>query len=111
MSDLHRQLIEDRALRDAALALVKADLALVRADLEERGIGSRIGHRLSDSTMDMIDDAVDFAEENKGTVAAGLAAIILWFAREPILDGLASLLGLDEDEEEPGERPSRFSRD
>lgn len=101
MSDLQRQLAEDKAVRDAALALLKADIALVRADVEQRGIGGRISHRLSDSTMDMIDDAVDYAEENKSKVAAGIAAIVIWFARGPILDGLAAFLGLNEQEEEP----------
>src|SRR5690606_9591325 len=85
LSDLEQRLAEDKALRDAALALFKADLALVRADLEERGIGERIGSRLGESTMDLLDDGIDYAEENKGKVATGIAAIVLWFARGPIL--------------------------
>ena len=75
MSDLEQRLAEDKALRDAALALFKADLALVRADLEERGIGERIGSRLGESTMDLLDDGIDYAEENKGKVATGIAAM------------------------------------
>ena len=35
MSDLERRLAEDKALRDSALALFKADLAMVRADLDD----------------------------------------------------------------------------
>ena len=46
MSELERRLAEDKALRDSALALFKADLALVRADLAERGLGPRIADRL-----------------------------------------------------------------
>jgi hypothetical protein len=111
MSDLERRLAEDRTLRDAALALFKADLALVRADLDERGIGKRLGDKVGESTLEVIDEAADFAQDNKGKVAAGLAAIILWFARGPILDSLGALLEDDEEEdEEPGRRDSRFRR-
>lgn len=107
MSDLEQRLAEDKALRDAALALFKADLALVRADLEERGIGERIGSRLGESTMDLLDDGIDYAEENKGKVAAGVAALVLWFARRPILEALGRLIGTDEDDAEPREADSR----
>ena len=78
MSDLAQRLAEDKALRDAALGLFKADLALVRADLAERGIGQRIADRLGEGAMDMLDEAVDYAEDNQGKVAAGLAAVVLW---------------------------------
>jgi hypothetical protein len=108
VSDLERRLAEDKALRDAALALFKADLALVRADLDERGIGKRIADRVGESTMDMLDEATDFAEDNKGKVAAGIAAVILWFARGPILDALGGLIG---DDEEPGDGNSRSGDD
>jgi hypothetical protein len=109
VSDLEHRLAEDKALRDAALALFKADLALVRADLDERGIGQRVADRLGESTMEMLDEAADYAEDNKGKVAAGIAAVILWFARGPILDAVARLLG--EDDEEPGDRAGRSKDD
>ena len=101
MSDLEHRLAEDKALRDAALALFKADLALVRADLDERGLAARIKDRVGESTMEVLDEAVDIAEDNKGKVAAGVAAVILWFARGPILDALGRLIGDDEEDEEP----------
>ena len=107
MSDLEDRLAEDKALRDAALALFKADLALVRADLDERGLGKRVADRLGKSTMEMLDEAADYAEGNKGKVAAGIAAVILWFARGPILDALGPLIG----DEEPGEADGRSEED
>jgi len=100
VSDLERRLAEDKTLRDAALALFKADLALVRADITEKGVGARIGARLGEGTMQTLDDAVDYAEANKGKIAAGIAAVVLWFARGPILDAIGRHLGDDEDEEE-----------
>ena len=111
MSSLERRLAEDKALRDSALALFKADLALVRADLDERGLGKRIADRLGESTMDMIDDAADYAEDNKGKVAAGIAAVILWFARGPILDAVGRLAGAEENDEEPADADSRSEDD
>ena len=101
MSDLEHRLAEDKALRDAALALFKADLALVRADLDERGLAKRISDRVGESPMDMLAEAVDDAEDNKGKVAAGLAAVVLWFARGPILGSLDRLIGAADDDEEP----------
>ena len=107
MSGLEQRLADDKALRDAALALFKADLALVRADLAERGIGARVADRLGESAMDIVDEGIDYAEENKGKVAAGVAALVLWFARRPILDALGRLIGTDEDDAEPREADSR----
>ena len=104
MSALERRLSEDRALRDAALGLFKADLALVREDLKVQGVGSRVAARVGDATMDMLDEAVDYAEDNKGKVSAALAAVVLWFARGPIIDAVAGLLG---DDPEPEEADSR----
>ena len=111
MSDLERRLAEDKTLRDAALALFKADLALVRADVNERGIGARIGSRLGEGTMATLDDAVDYAADNKGKVAAGIAAVILWFARGPILDAVGRLAGAEENDEEPADADSRSEDD
>jgi len=99
---MERRIAEDRALRDAALALFKADLAMVRADLDERGLGARVADRIGRSTMELLDEAADVAEENKGKVAALIAAVILWFARGPILDALGGLIGENEDDAEPG---------
>lgn len=113
MSDLEHRLAEDRVLRDAALDLFKADLALIRADLKERGIGARVADRIGESTLEMVDEAADFAEHNKGTVAAVIAAIVLWFTRGPIIDALARLFDDDDadGDPEPGKRAGRSSRD
>lgn len=110
MSRLERQLAEDRELRDAALGLFKSDLALLRADLRERGLGTRLAGRLGEGTMDMVDEAVDYAEANRGTIAAFVAAAVLWFARGPILRGLASLFE-DDDDAEPEDGEDRSDED
>ena len=87
MSDiLEREFREDRLLRDAARALVEADLAQLKASLAERSIPERIGDRIGEGANDVLDEAVAVADENKGVVATLVAAIILWFARHPLID-------------------------
>lgn len=108
MSDLEQRLAEDRGLRDSALRIFKADLALIRGDLHDRSAGARIATRVGDATMDMLDDAVDYAAANKGKVAAVIAAAALWFARGPIVDGLARLLAPGDEGEEPETTDDRW---
>ncbi len=112
MSELEARLAEDRALRDAALRLFRSDLALIRGDLDERGLGERAKDRLGGAALEMLDDAVDYAENNRGWVAAGAAAVVLWFARKPILGWLADQLDEGEIENaEPGETAGRSDRE
>jgi hypothetical protein len=83
---LEREMREDRLLRDAARALVEADIAQLKASLAERSIPERIGDRIGEGANDVLDEAVAVADENKGVVATLVAAIILWFARHPLID-------------------------
>ena len=104
MNPLDARLAEDRALRDAALEVFSADLRFIREDLHARNIGQRITDRIGDSAMDILDEAVDYAEANRGRVAAAAAAIVLWFARAPLLNNLSRIFGMDEgDEEQEGD--------
>ena len=87
MSDkLEFEMKEDRALRDAAMALVKADIEHIRSDVSGRGLGTRIADRVSEVSTDVFDEAVEIAEDNKGVLAALAGALVLWFARNPILE-------------------------
>jgi len=104
MIGIDRQLVEDRALRDAALRLFKADLDLVRGDLAARGAGGRVADRVSDAALDTMDEALDYAQDHKGLVATGISAILLFLLREPLLSALAALFEQDDvehDDEEP----------
>lgn len=85
MTDLDQQLREDRNMRDAALALVKADVANIRADLGAKSVGSRIMDRLSEGAVDVFEEAVEVADNHRGVLATLLAAVVLWFARNPIM--------------------------
>lgn len=94
---LARQLSEDRAMRDAALSIFKSDIEFIRNDLRRRGIGERVADRLGEGAADMMDDAIDYADDNRGKIGAMVLAAVMWFARGPIL-GIFT-----EDEEAAGE--------
>ncbi|MGB7418124.1 MAG: hypothetical protein WA918_02990, partial [Erythrobacter sp.] len=83
-----RRLEEDRRLRDAARAVVTSDIANIRAGLSGEGIASRVAGRVGDGARDVFETARDKAEDNQGIVAALVGALILWFARGPILGWL-----------------------
>lgn len=109
MSPRRARMIEDKRLRDAARALVDTDIANLKADLAYRGAGARVADRLAAGASDVYDEALDVARDHKGALAAIAAAMILWFARNPVL---AALFGDDwaepeedceyEDEDVPG---------
>lgn len=78
------QVMADRHMRDAARALVDADVANLRADLAFRGIGERALGRVVEGASEVYDEAMEVASDNKGALAAIVAALVLWFARNPI---------------------------
>ncbi len=96
MTRLPDHFIEDRALRDAARAVVLADIERLRANLDEEGIASRvssgvsatISDRISAGARDVLAQATAQASDHKGALALLVGAIILWFSRGPILDWL-----------------------
>lgn len=98
MTDRRARMIEDRYLRDSARALVEADIKYLKADVAFKGIGSRAVDRVRDSAYEFYDEAIDVAENNKGALAALLAAVVVWFARNPIL----ALFGLGEEADDEG---------
>lgn len=84
MSDLARQLREDRTLRDAARELVRADVAHLKADFAAKGIASRTATRLTEGASELLDEAIAVAESNRGVLIALIGAVGLWFARNPL---------------------------
>lgn len=83
--DLEMELREDRLLRNAALALLNADVAHVRSELTNRGVGARIVDRIGEGAVDVFEEAVEVADNHRGVLATLIAAIVLWFARHPIM--------------------------
>lgn len=79
------KLQEDRLLRNAAFAVLKADVANLRADLAGKGVGERIVDRINEGAVDIFEEAVELADNNRGVLAALIGAVLLWFARNPIM--------------------------
>lgn len=82
------RLVADRHLRDAARAVVQADIANLRADLSAKSIGERALDRIAEGASEVYEEAIEVASDHKGALAAIVAALVLWFARNPIRETL-----------------------
>ncbi len=83
----------DRANRKAARALFEGRLSQVKADLAARSIKGRMIDKAKGDALAIADEAVAVAKDNKGLVAATVAALVAWMFREPLLDFLNSRRG------------------
>ena len=91
MSRLPARFQEDRALRDAARAVLIADLEHARTSLSGKAVAARVAGTIGDGAKDAFDVAKAHADDNRGILAGLIAILALWFAREPLLEifGLA----------------------
>jgi hypothetical protein len=107
MSALPPQLLEDRALRDAARSVLEEDIARLRASLAEQGVASRVSaslgntvaSRLRTGAQDVIAQARQSASEHRGIIALVIGAILLWLMRGAILDLVEAALAGDDDDD------------
>jgi len=97
MTDRRLRMVEDKHLRDSARALVEADVEHIKADFANKGMAKRALFRLRENAGELYDEALDVADSNKGAVAAVFAALVVWFARNPLLDMVG--LGIEQDDE------------
>lgn len=105
MTRLPQSFIEDRALRDAARAVLAEDIERLRASLSDEGIASRVSSgvsstitsRIRTGARDVLAQAKAQAGDHKGVLAVLIGAIVLWFARGPILDWLDEFADIDDD--------------
>ena len=93
MSALPPRFLEDRALRDAARAVLEEDIARLRAALGEQGVASRVSAsvgstitgRLKAGADDVLEQARQAASDHRGVLAVLIGAILLWLMRGPLL--------------------------
>lgn len=83
--NLERQVREDRATRDRALALFKSDLANLKSDYAHKSIKERATDKLKTGAGGILDEAKEVASEHRGPLIALVAALALWFARHPLI--------------------------
>jgi hypothetical protein len=113
MTRLPASFIEDRALRDAARAVLTEDIERLRASLNEEGLTSRvssgvtttISSRIRTGARDVLAQAKAQAADNKGVLAVLIGAIILFLARGPILDWIEELDGAADSDAEGDDTP------
>lgn len=103
MSPMKLRLTQDRALRDAARAVVTNDVDYIKADVAEHGVASRVWSTGADYARIMADGAIDVAKENRGKLSGGLAllatGLALWIYRDQIGDLVSGMVdGLQPDE-------------
>lgn len=99
MTRLPDRFIEDRALRDAARAVLTEDIEQLRSSLSEQGIAarvssgitSRVSSRLKHGAHDVWAEAKLQAGDRKGVIAVLIGAIILWLSRGPIVEWIEEL--------------------
>lgn len=105
MTRLPQSFIEDRRLRDAARAVLAEDIERLRANLGEEGIASRVSSgvsstitsRIRTGARDVLAQAKAQAGDHKGVLAVLVGAIVLWFARGPILEWLDEFADIDDE--------------
>jgi hypothetical protein len=114
MTRLPQRFVEDRALRDAARAVLAEDIEHLRASLSEQGIAARVSSgvtgtitsRIRTGARDVLAQARAQAGDHKGVLAILVGAIILWLARGPILDWIDDMAAADLDEEPDADLPA-----
>ena len=107
MSRLPTDFIEDRALRDAARAVLVADIEHARTSLSGKAVAARVAGTIGDGAKDAVEVAKVHADDNRGILAGLIAILAVWFAREPLLEilGLASMEGDTKGHKEVEEAP------
>lgn len=73
-----------RIARDAARARFDGGLGQVKQDIEARSVGARIADKIQSDAKAASVYALDVMRDNKGVVGGTVAALGIWFFREPI---------------------------
>lgn len=107
MTALPPSFLEDRAMRDAARAVLEEDITRLRASLDEQGVASRVSSsvgttvtsRIRAGAHDVLAQAKQGAADNPGIIALVIGAIVLWLMRGTLLDVIESALEGGDDED------------
>lgn len=92
MGKLAAQFMADKAARDIAKARFDGHFQAFKADIQERGLGGRIADEAMEQAKLVFDEAVGVVEEHPAAVGGTLAALVLWFLRNPIIGLVENML-------------------
>lgn len=84
-----------RSARNAAQTRVTTGIAKVKADLSARSLKQRVSDASIEKGADAIEQVVDVANSNRAVIAGTVAALGLWFLRNPIIAKVRQLTGQD----------------
>lgn len=73
-----------RAARDGARARFDNGLSQVKSDMDVRNVSARVADKLQSDAKAAGTYALDVLEDNKGIIGGTVAALGVWFFREPI---------------------------
>jgi len=96
MPQIDPGLAEDRALRNAALSVLKADIEHAKKTFAPKSVATRTGTRMKEGAEEVYELARERADDNRGIIAVLIGALFLFLARQPILE----ILGLVEEGED-----------
>ena len=100
MSNLKRQMTEDRAIRESARLIATAQLEHLRQGLSGQRIGERLADKVGDDTLDVIENAANAAKKNGGLIVALAGLVAAAFAWKPISAFFGSLGKTEEEDSE-----------
>ena len=98
MSALEKQVLAEKASRNAVRQRFDARLALVREDLETRSVPGRVADKVGQEARSAIDEAIAVAQENKTVIAGTIAALAVWIFSNSLLDLLSRFLATEADD-------------
>ena len=116
MSPMKRRLIEDRAMRDAARAVVNSQVAWFKAGAGEPGFAAHVLETGKDYATTVADGAIDFVQDNRSKLSGGAAlaalALAAWLFRAQLGDLMTGIIdGLNGEPGEDAEADTEFQPD
>lgn len=85
MSDPLPPVDSAREVRDTARNRLLGRFSSLKGGYAEKGIGARVGEKVTGTVKGVAHDLADVASESKGVIAGAGGLIGLWMARRPIL--------------------------
>jgi len=90
MTDLKRQLKEDKAIRSAARSILLAQIAQVRHGLSGQRIGEKLADKIGDPALEKLENAGTPAKVIAAAVAGAASVVAVALAWKPLTELFAT---------------------